>query len=79
MIEDIFDDDHWENREEHFEIETGQFRDPDTGEFEEGGPPPDYSEEANRYRAEDGEFKERSADLYDERAEVVFDDLDFEG
>ncbi len=49
MFDDLFDDDtDWKNREDHFEIETNQFRDPDTGEFEEGGPPPDYSEEANR-------------------------------
>lgn len=74
MVDDITED-----REEFFEIETGQFRDPDTGEFEDGGPPPDYDGEANRYRGADGEFKTRSADLFDEEEEVLFDDLGFEG
>lgn len=58
------------NREDHFSLDVGRFRDPDTGKFEVGSPPPDYSSEADRYRAEDGRFKSRSSDLYDEPKEV---------
>lgn len=82
MVEDILDDDDLditENREEHFNRESGRFHDPDTGEFEEGGPPPDLDEEVDRYRAEDGKFKSRSADLFDEYEEVIKDSLEPEG
>lgn len=68
-----------DNREEDFSLSTGRFRNPQTGEFERGGSPPDYGSEANRYRAENGQFKSRSADLYDEPAEVRFDDLGRQG
>lgn len=61
-----FDD----SREGHFDVEAGRFRDPSTGVFEAGSPPPDYAPEANRFRAEDGKFKARSSDLYDEPEEV---------
>jgi hypothetical protein len=66
-------------REDHFELETGQFRDPATGRFEPGGPPPDYDPGSDRYRAADGRFKPRSADLFDEPAEVRLDQLYPEG
>ena len=68
-----------DNREGDFSLSTGRFRNPETGEFEDGSSPPDYDSEANRYRAENGQFKSRSADLYDERAEVRFDDLGRQG
>jgi hypothetical protein len=68
-----------DNREGDFSLSTGRFRNPETGEFEDGSSPPDYDSEANRYRAENGQFKSQSADLYDERAEVRFDDLGRQG
>ena len=68
-----------DNREGDFALSTGRFRNPQTGEFEDGSSPPDYDSEANRYRAENGQFKSQSADLYDERAEVRFDDLGRQG
>lgn len=43
---DPFDDeDVTPNREDNFELDTGRFRDPDSGEFEPGSPPPDLDEE----------------------------------
>ena len=68
-----------DNREGDFSLSTGRFRNPETGEFERGRSPPDYDSEANRYRAENGQFKSQSADLYDEPAEVRFDDLRGQG
>lgn len=64
--------------ESDFELETGRFRG-ETGNFVVGSPPPDYDAGPNRFRAEDGQFKDRSADLYDEMNERRFDDLSFEG
>lgn len=58
------------NRTDHFELETGQFRAPDSGRFEPGGPPPDFDQEVRRYRADSGRFKTRPADHFDEPAEV---------
>lgn len=57
------------NREPHFNKKTGRFHNPETGEFEPGSPPPDLDPRADRYRAKNGRFKKRSADLYDEREE----------
>jgi len=68
-----------DNREGDFSLSTGRFRNPETGEFEDGSSPPDYDSETNRYRAESGQFKVQSADLYDEPAEVRFDDLGRQG
>jgi hypothetical protein len=69
-----------DNREPNFELLTGQFRDPDTGEFEQGGPPPDYDLEANRFRSDEtGQFKPRAADYFDEPREVRLDALWPEG
>ena len=59
-----------DNREGQFELETGRFRDPYTGQFEPGGSPPDFDERTHRYRGRDGRFKTRAVDLYDERREV---------
>lgn len=59
-----------ESREGHFDVEAGRFRDPASGAFEVGSPPPDYDPAANRFRAENGKFKGRSSDLYDEPEEV---------
>lgn len=64
------------DRTDHFDLETGQFRDPETGTFEPGGPPPDYDAAADRFRAVDGQFKSRTADHFDEPAEVRLDSLD---
>lgn len=64
-----------ESRESEFDLETGRFRDPETGRFEPGGSPPDYDERANRFRDENGRFKDRSADLFDEPEEVRRDAL----
>lgn len=75
MPTDQFDDLD-DNREDHFEIDTGQFRDPESGEFESGGAPPDYDADTDRFRAENGEFKDRSTDLFDEVEEVRQDSLD---
>lgn len=58
-----------DNREEHFNTQSGQFHNPHTGRFEPGGPPPDYDSRTDRYRAKNGQFKKRSSDLYDEREE----------
>jgi len=68
-----------DNREGDFSLSTGRFRNPETGEFEDGSSPPDYDSETNRYRGENGQFKSQSADLYDEPAEVRFDDLGRQG
>lgn len=68
-----------ENREGFFELGTGRFRDPSNGEFEPGSPPPDYGNRSNRYRAKNGQYKTRSADLYDEPEEVRLDALWPEG
>lgn len=67
------------NRESNFERETGRFRDPEHGVFEEGSPPPDLDRGVDRFRAADGRFKDRSADLFDEPLEASEDDLSFEG
>ena len=67
------------NRTDSFDLSTGQFRGPD-GAFEPGGPPPDFSESANRFRSfETGQFKDRPADHFDEPAEVLQDSLDPRG
>lgn len=65
-----------ENREGMFELDTGRFRDPQSGEFEPGGPPPDFDDGVDRFRAADGQFKDRSADLFDEKEEVRTGSLD---
>lgn len=67
------------NREDDFELDTGRFRDPDSGEFEPGSAPPDLDEDVDRYRAEDGQFKDSADDLYDEPEEVSIDSLEPEG
>lgn len=64
-----------DNREDAFDRESGRFHDPETGRFEPGGAPPDLDGSVDRYRAEDGSFKESPQDLYDERAEVMADSL----
>lgn len=67
------------NRTDNFELATGQFRGAD-GAFEPGGPPPDFSQSADRFRSvETGQFKDRPADHYDEPAEVLFDSLEPRG
>lgn len=68
-----------DNRESDFDLEVGQFRNPSSGRFELGRAPPDYGHDAKRFRANDGQFKDRSADLFDEPAEVMSDTLDPEG
>lgn len=68
-----------ENREEHFNRRSGRFHDPETGRFEPGSAPPDLDREANRFRAEDGQFKKGSQDLFDEREEVRKDSLEPRG
>lgn len=68
-----------EDRTDHFNLETGQFHDPETGLFEPGGPPPEYGQSTNRYRAADGQFKSRPADHYDESLEVALDSLEPRG
>lgn len=65
-----------DNREHLFELDTGRFRNDETGMFEPGGAPPDLDETVDRFRAEDGRFKDRAADLFDEEAEVMQDSLD---
>lgn len=67
------------NREGNFSRESARFHDPDTGEFEAGSPPPDLDTDVDRYRAVDGKFKSRSADLFDEPEEVRLGSLDPEG
>lgn len=42
-----------------FDLDSGRYFDDDTGEFVEG-PPKDYDPETNRFRAQDGAFKDRS-------------------
>lgn len=66
------------NREHRFDRASGRFHGPD-GQFEPGSPPPDLDPSVDRYRAKDGRFKKRSADLYDERAEVRDHDLRHRG
>ena len=81
-LADMDDDDDLEiteNREGNFDIESGRFHNPETGQFEEGSPPPDLDEEVDRFRAKDGKFKSSSADLYDEYEEVIKDSLEPEG
>lgn len=68
-----------ENRESDFNIESGRFHDDETGEFEPGSPPPDLGTSVDRYRAEDGKFKGRSKDLFDEPEEVRLGSLEPEG
>lgn len=65
-----------DNREHLFELDTARFRDPETGVFEPGSAPPDLDETVDRFRAEDGRFKDRAADLMDEEKEVIQDSLD---
>lgn len=65
-----------ENREPFFNRGSGRFHDPDTGLFEAGSPPPDLDTSVDRFRAEDGQFKSRSTDLFDELEEVEQDSLD---
>ena len=67
------------DRTGNFGLKTGQFRAPETGAFEPGGPPPDYDPTADRFRAKSGEFKDRPADHFDEPAEVRLDSLEPRG
>jgi hypothetical protein len=63
------------HRESNFNRASGRFHDPDTGAFEIGGPPPDLDPSVDRYRAKDGRFKKRAADLYDEPDEARMGEL----
>lgn len=76
---DEFDGRISDGREALFERDTGRFRDPDDGRFEPGGAPPDLDTDVDRYRAKNGQFKGRSADLYDEVEEVRRGSLDPRG
>lgn len=68
------------NRTAHFSLETGQFRDPDTGTFEPGGAPPDADLRVDRYRSTvSGQFKDSPADHFDEPAEVRTHSLEPQG
>lgn len=49
--------------EQSFGIESGRYRNPESGEFHDGSPPTDYDSEVDRFRANNGRFKNRSKDL----------------
>lgn len=68
-----------ENREGNFDVESGRFHDPESGRFESGSPPPEWDGRGRRYRAENGQWKDRPADHFDERAEVNEDSLEPRG